>query len=133
MHKFFPKSTQRQNNAYAIAWALFILFACGAPGYTFEGLQLKPILGYDKPIHAILFGTQAYLLIRVLKNQTPFTLMITYACIISALYGIVMEVLQKFYFEGRAYDYYDMLANTFGCLVVWFWFKRKLVNQNQRS
>lgn len=133
MIKLFQQSTQRQNNAYAIAWALFILFACGAPGSTFESLQLKDILSYDKPIHAMLFGTQAYLLIRVLKNRTPLASMVSYACLISAAYGVLIELLQKFYFTGRAYDYFDMMANTLGCLVVWIWFKRKLATQNQHS
>lgn len=125
MIKLFPKATQLQNNAYAIAWALFILFACGAPSSTFEDLEFKDILSHDKPIHAILFGTQAYLLIRVFRNRTPLPSMITYACLISAVYGVLIELLQKFYFTGRAYDYFDMLANTLGCVVVWIWFRRK--------
>lgn len=133
MNKFFANSTPFQNNAYALAWALFILFACGAPSSTFETLQLKDILGYDKPIHAILFGTQSYLLIRVLRNKKPQTTMITYACLAGTAYGVLIEFLQKFYFEGRAYDYFDMLANTFGCLVVWVWFRRKAASQNQHS
>lgn len=125
MNKFFLKSSPTLNNAYAIAWALFILAACGAPPSTFEELKLEDILGYDKPIHAFLFGTQSYLLIRVLKHKTQQLKMITYACAISASYGVLIEVLQKFYFEGRSYDYFDMLANTIGCLVVWLWFKRR--------
>lgn len=125
MRKLFQQSSPLQNNAYAIAWALFILIACGAPGSTFKELQLEDILGYDKPIHAILFGVQAYLLIRVLRNRTPLSKMISYACLMSAGYGVLIEFLQKFYFEGRAYDYYDMMANTFGCLIVWLWFRRK--------
>lgn len=133
MNKLSLKSSPTLNNAYAIAWALFILAACGAPPSTFEELKLEDILGYDKPIHAFLFGTQSYLLIRVLQNQKPFPVAIVYACVISAAYGVLIEVLQKFYFEGRSYDYFDMLANTVGCLVVWLWFKRKPVIQHQHS
>jgi hypothetical protein len=81
MIKLFT-SSPRQNNAYALAWALFILVACGAPPSTFDELQLKDILGYDKPIHAILFGTQAYLLIRALKHKASLEKMITYACMV---------------------------------------------------
>jgi VanZ family protein len=51
--------------------------------------------------------------------------MITYACLLSALYGVLIELLQKFYFEGRSFDYFDMLANILGCLIVWIWFTRK--------
>lgn len=125
MNKLFPKSSPTLNNAYALAWALFILAACGAPPSTFEELKLEDILGYDKPIHAFLFGTQAYLLVRVLKHKTPPGKMITVACLLSTLYGVLIELLQKFYFDGRSYDYFDMIANTFGCLVVWIWCTRR--------
>ncbi|MES2558550.1 MAG: VanZ family protein [Bacteroidota bacterium] len=125
MLKFLTRPTPFQNNAYAITWALLILIACGAPGSTFEEFHLEDILGYDKLIHATLFGIQAYLIIRTLKNKTPFAAMVTYACLASAVYGVLIELLQKFYFEGRAYDYFDMLANTVGCTVVWLWFRWK--------
>lgn len=110
---------------YALLWALFILFACGAPSGTLESLQLKDLFSYDKPIHAILFGTQAWLIIRVRNRALPVMKPVTVACLLSAAYGVLIEVLQKFYFEGRSYDYFDMLANTFGCLVVWLWFYSK--------
>lgn len=116
---------------YALLWALFILIACGAPGAAFEQLQLKDLFSYDKPIHAILFGTQAWLIIRAQKTPGNFIQVITIACALSAAYGILIEILQKFYFEGRSYDYFDMIANTLGCIVVWVWFysKRKQLAQ----
>lgn len=110
---------------YALLWALFILFACGAPSGTLESLQLKDLFTYDKPIHAILFGTQAWLIIRARQMVIPFMQVVTLACLLSAAYGIVVEILQKFYFEGRSYDYFDMIANSFGCVVVWLWFYSK--------
>jgi hypothetical protein len=110
---------------YAFLWALLILIACGAPSATFEQLQLKDLFSYDKPIHAILFGAQAWLIIRAQKGTGNFIRIITTACLLSAAYGIIIEILQKFYFEGRSYDYFDMLANSIGCLVVWIWFSSK--------
>jgi hypothetical protein len=111
----------------ALLWALIILFACGAPSRTLAELRLEDLFGYDKPIHAILFGAQAWLIIRARDTTASFPSVITKACLLSAAYGVLIEVLQKFYFEGRSYDYFDMIANAFGCLVVWLWFfsKRK--------
>lgn len=115
---------------YSILWALFILFACGAPTTTLVSLHLKDLFGYDKPIHMFLFGTQAWLIIRArirYEYGYRFTHVIAWACLLSAAYGVLIEVLQKHYFVGRAYDYFDMLANVLGCLIVyvWFWRKRK--------
>jgi VanZ family protein len=134
MNKYLLKSSAALNNAYAFAWALFILVACGAPPRTFEELKLEDILGYDKPIHAILFGVQAILLVRVLnKHNTSIRQAIVRACYLSAGYGVLIEVLQKFYFEGRSYDYYDMMANALGCLLVWIFYTRKAALKNQDS
>lgn len=115
----------KYRNALPWLWALFILFACGAPSGTLENLKLKDLFTYDKPIHAILFGTQAWLIINARRGVMPFMAMVTKACLLSAAYGILIEILQKFYFEGRSYDYFDMIANCLGCVVVWLWFYSK--------
>lgn len=112
---------------FVIAWALFILFACGTQPSTFAKLRLEDLFGYDKPIHAFLFGFQAWLLIKALlkPNTNPKTL-IAISCLFSAGYGVFIELLQKWVFTGRSYDYFDMLANSLGCLIVYFIALKKL-------
>lgn len=111
---------------YAILWALFILFACGAQPGTLARLRLEDLFGYDKPIHAFLFGMQSWLLI---KARLPFSAnhrkTILLACIMSACYGATIELLQKWVFVGRSYDYFDMLANTLGCIIVYLIARKK--------
>ena len=114
---------------FAILWALVILFACGAQPSTFTKLRLEDLLGYDKPIHAFLFGFQAWLLIKANLNNNSkpkLTTVIVVCCLASAAYGVFIELLQKWVFTGRSYDYFDMLANVLGCLIVFFISTKKL-------
>lgn len=111
-----------------IAWAMVILFACGANPGTLAQLRLEDLFGYDKPIHALLFGMQAWLGIQASlhkSNASPKKIIVQW-CIAAALYGALIELMQKFIFTGRSYDYFDMMANMLGCLIVYFIAKRKL-------
>ena len=77
-----------------------------------------------------LFGLQAWFLIKAQtgKPTKHFMKIVLYACITSTLYGVLTEVLQGvFVLLGRSFDYFDMIADALGCLVVyvWFWRKRK--------
>lgn len=112
------QSTYLKYNAYAIAWALFILFATIANTSTLEQLKLKSLFAYDKPIHAVLFGFQAYLLIRsgflqTLAPQKRVGMMV----LLSATYGVLTEVLQFGLTTSRTFDGLDMLADIVGCLL----------------
>jgi VanZ family protein len=111
---------------FALIWALVILFACGSSPGTLAELKLEDLFAYDKPIHALLFGIQAWLLIKANSStQTLTKKMVWQWCVISALFGAFIELLQKWVFVGRSYDYFDMLANTFGCLIVLIIFLNK--------
>ncbi|MBP9690351.1 MAG: VanZ family protein [Bacteroidia bacterium] len=116
----------KQNRIYhyrfAIAWAMLILFACGASPGTLSELKLEDLFGYDKPIHALLFGLQAWLLIQAnfKHSKTSKHTIIVLWCSVSAVFGALIELMQKFIFTGRSYDYFDMLANALGCLIVYF-------------
>jgi VanZ family protein len=121
------------NYRYALLWALFILFATIANTSTLESLSLKSLFAFDKPIHALLFGIQAWLLLKA-RLKTPFvsvTKIIVFACIASAAFGILTEVLQGWITTSRTFDFYDMLADILGCIIVgaWFWQKRKRLTQ----
>lgn len=124
----------KQNRIYhyrfAIAWAMLILFACGASPGTLSELKLEDLFGYDKPIHALLFGLQAWLLIQAnLKhhNISKHKVIILW-CTVSAVFGGLIELMQKFIFTGRSYDYFDMIANALGCVIVYFIAKKKYKN-----
>lgn len=111
----------------AALWFVFILFATLTSISTLEVLNWKNIFSYDKPIHMILFGTQAYLLVyaRRKSNQPVTHSILLLLCGLSAVYGIFIEILQVTITTTRMFDYYDMMANTMGCIVAYFWMERK--------
>jgi len=122
------KQTKLYHYKLAIAWALLILFACGAQPGTLAQLKLEDLFGYDKPIHALLFGVQAWLLIKAnlqYTTQNPKKVIVMW-CAVSASYGDFIELMQIFFFTGRSYDYFDMIANTLGCLIVYFVVSKKI-------
>lgn len=112
------QSTYLRYNAYAIAWALFILFATVANTSTLERLNLKSLFAYDKPIHAVLFGIQAYLLIRsgFLRTLDPKS-RVGILVFMSGIYGVLTEGLQFGLTTSRTFDVFDMLADVLGCLI----------------
>lgn len=113
------KSFRLYHYRFAIAWAILILFACGSSPGTLAELKLEDLFAYDKPIHAFLFGMQAWLLIKAdLKLRTGHKRIIWQWCIASALFGGLIELLQKWVFVGRSYDYFDLAANVLGCIIV---------------
>ena len=46
--------------------------------------------------------------------------LLIYLAIASALYGVAMEYVQKYFAIDRDFDYYDMLADAAGCVIASF-------------
>jgi len=116
------------NKYYALAflWAAFILFATLASGHALRHFNILDIFAYDKPIHATLFGAQAWFLIkgRIRSPYNNYMNIVLYACIFSTLYGVLTEILQGvFVMQGRSFDVMDMLGDAVGCAIVYIWFR----------
>ncbi|MEI6508761.1 MAG: VanZ family protein [Bacteroidota bacterium] len=112
----------------SIAWAFCILFATLSSSASLSGFNLLDIFQYDKPIHATLFGVQAWLLIkaRTKSSHKNFLQIVLFSCLISTGYGVLTEILQGiFVLLGRSFDVMDMFADAIGCAVVYFWFRFK--------
>jgi len=118
---------------FASIWAAFILFATIASTSSLQELPLKDLFQFDKPIHATLFGVQAWLLIRARLQQAyqSYLTIIVVSCLASTSYGMLTEYLQKWLTTSRTFDLYDFVADTIGCLIVAIWFlsKRKAFAQ----
>jgi hypothetical protein len=113
---------------YAILWAIAVLIACGWNGHSIPKIHWIELFHEDKPVHAIMFGLQAWLIIKArIKYEYGYKVMdiVLWACIVSTVYGVLIEVAQKYWFIGRSFDYFDMIADAFGCVIVYFWFFRK--------
>jgi len=112
----------------AIFWSLFILLVSWNAG----GLNLPPnlfdLVGTHKLAHAtayfLLFWTILYGL-RKTGADTPRALIIS--ALWCVFYRVLMEVLQYFYFPGRYFEFFDIVANIIGVFSGFaiFYFRKK--------
>jgi hypothetical protein len=101
----------------AILWALFILVLCSWPIGKVAGSPLF-FAGFDKFVHCGLFFVLTVFcctgFIRIKKlHRLPYSpaFIIT---LIAIGYGLLIEVLQKYIFTWRGFEWNDLFADTIG-------------------
>jgi VanZ family protein len=117
----------------SLAWALFIMGLCALPGSAIPELTFLQWLRPDKIVHLVLFGVLSFLLIKAFTEQSSVKVLNGYpkiiSIIVSALYGVLIEVLQEYCFIGRQGDVFDAMADTLGAFIGWWffneWYKRR--------
>lgn len=105
-----------------LGWALFILFATLASTSVLVSLNLSDLFSYDKPIHAFLFAMQAWLLVRarLYSPMVHYKRNIISLCLLSLIYGVLIEILQEAITSSRMFDMYDAFADGVGCMITGF-------------
>jgi VanZ family protein len=111
----------------AISWTIIIFVLCCTPGKYVPTAHWLELLSFDKFVHASIFFTLTFLwlLVGVKKNKLSlsFMIFIIIACI---GYGGLLEMMQATVFSQRSGDWLDFIANSFGCLMgLWFFRKNK--------
>lgn len=121
-------------NIWGFFWLLIIFISCATPG---EQLPPSPFFNFDKLVHVGIFGVLHFLLLRGFFLQTRFPKLRSkyffYAPMISADYGILMEVLQGYVFRNRSFDWFDIFANLIGvgiASVLWMLLFKKFFQKN---
>jgi len=102
----------------ALLWAAFILIICAVPGENLPRLDFFAWLRPDKLVHLFIFGTLCFLLVKGFMKQEAFHLLRaspkSVAVLSSIAYGIVIELLQEYFFSGRTGDVRDVIADAIG-------------------
>lgn len=109
----------------AIGCAIVILILSAKPGINLPESWFD-LIAMDKLGHAVVYGVLTYLLLRGFKKEdmtgfagnSPVS-----ALIISIVYGISMELMQYFFFPGRFFELYDIIANIIGSILGLYIFK----------
>lgn len=105
----------------AIGWAIVILILCGIPGRDIPHISFLELLSFDKWVHAGIFFILVILLVRgfrlqqraaYFRRQAPFM-----AAGLAIPYGGLLEIMQGTFFSERSADFYDFIANSFGCFM----------------
>jgi VanZ family protein len=104
----------------AISWSLVIFILLCIPGDEMsKGFLFLPHI--DKLVHFALFAFFAFLWGEAKpfhNNQKKYSSSLIF--ISGTVYGIGLEFLQQLPFISRSFDYYDMIANSIGSSLIYF-------------
>ncbi len=78
----------------------------------------------DKIIHALIFAVLVFMFCRPIQLKGFLTNLVTkiyfLIAILGTVYGFVMELIQKWFIPGRAFEGLDILADAVGCFIGYF-------------
>jgi len=104
---------------FAIIWLLILTILLCIPGTELPKFKWDNKIWLDKWIHVFLFlvlvilWSKAYARKNNLQANTRkvfFQIML-----LGILYGILMELVQKYFIPYRTFDFIDMIADAAGC------------------
>ena len=102
----------------AIIWFVITTILLVLPGPDIPTVNFLDVIYFDKWVHAGLFGgLTLFFSYPFLKAKRATKKLLIYIAILSALYGVAMEYVQKYIAIDRDFDYYDMLADAAGCFI----------------
>lgn len=107
----------------ALFWAIVIAVLHAIPGQDLAFIQLDDLFQLDKLFHLGVFAIGAWLLVGALKQQYAKRAW-RYTFIAYALYGILLELMQGAFFEGRHADLLDWIADIVGVILA-LWLNQK--------
>ena len=108
-----------KNHSYKITiiWALLIFGLCAMPGKFIPSVSWLELLSFDKWVHAGIFFVLVGLFHISVKAHQQNTILFYFYFVLSVLYGGALEIMQAKMFSDRSADWYDVIANSFGCLM----------------
>ena len=120
------KTLLKYSLLFAISWTLIIFILCCTPGRFIPTNNWLELLSFDKFVHASIFFvlTSLWLIYGLHSGKLTNSIIVL---IISAniAYGGLLEIMQATVFSQRSGDWFDFIANSFGCLMGFWFFKKK--------
>lgn len=104
---------------FSILWSIFILILTGMPPSGIPKIRTILFLPADKAIHFFLFGIFSFLISWEIR-KTKGSALSWKGLVIPLIYGYIIEVLQKYIFVWRSFEWADILADSAGALLVFF-------------
>jgi VanZ family protein len=102
----------------AVLWFVIVMVLTCMPGKDVPDISWLDSINFDKWVHMGLFGGLTFLLCWPLKTSVysrreRVHLFIKIA-LVSSIWGLIVEFLQRFYIPGRDYDLWDWAADSLG-------------------
>ena len=111
----------------AVIWTVTIFILCCTPGRFIPTTSWLELLSFDKFVHASIFFVLVCLwLIYLHYSNKLSTVSITVTLLLCITYGGFLEIMQATVFSQRSGDWFDFIANSFGCFMgLWFFIKKE--------
>jgi VanZ family protein len=113
----------------AFLWFIVVMVLTCLPGKDVPDVSMLDIIYFDKWVHMGLFGGLTFFLSMPFRHSgySPRQRLHYFIriALVSCIWGLVVEFLQRFYVPGRDYDLLDWAADSLGCLVA-LWLSVKL-------
>lgn len=114
------------SSLWFLIWALTIFILCSIPGEYIPSNNWLELLSFDKLVHASIFFTLCALgMLSIHQNNWSSNWLLPLIGL-AILYGASLEYMQGHYFRHRSADWHDIIANSTGCLLAYFFRKRIL-------
>lgn len=118
------KYVYRHSGFLSLIWAFVIFILCATPGQFIPSVSWLELLSFDKLVHASVFFILCFfLLVYGVKTKQSLAVICLYF-LITVVYGGLLEIMQAKFFSNRSADVLDFIANSFGALVAFAFFKK---------
>ena len=106
---------------FAIIWLLLVTSLLCIPGTKLPKVTWEDKIWLDKWVHVFLFMVLVILWSKAYshtKNTRSDRRKILFKImVVGCLYGILMEIVQKYFIPFRSFDLFDILADGVGCFI----------------
>lgn len=112
----------------ALLWSIFTITISLLSQRTAQKLFVVDFFGVDKLAHLMVYFILTWLWIKAFVFTFSYQNSFLRATIVSATIGIAMEICQKYFTEGRQFEYDDIVANLTGtifALVIYYVINKK--------
>jgi VanZ family protein len=87
------------------------------PGRYVPSVSWLEMLSFDKFVHAGIFFALVSLLGLAVKVHSQTRALFYSYFVLCIMYGGALEIMQAKVFSERSADWYDVIANSFGCVL----------------
>ena len=109
-----------------LSWAVVVFSLHAMPSNTFPKISFWGNLGPDKIVHAIMFGMGVCLAILSGWGRIRSMLVWIFA-------GVLLEYYQFFFTIDRSFDWFDVMADSFGVLLALLLLRSKFLKRSENQ
>ena len=120
----------------AIIWFFLVLIIMTLPGNDIPDIDWLSGINFDKLVHIGTFGLLATLFCwpfyKSSFNKEERIQYFIKIALATSLWGLTIEVIQKYLVVGRSFDLLDWLADSIGAFIAYRFCKWKFIKQEER-